>query len=200
MAADTTYQPVVQIRQDGNMAVPDGHSIDIESGGSLKLAGTAITATAAEINASVAGVTSTAAELNTVDVSATSAAGTTSVVYRAKVALAAVDTGGGVFSWANPTGAAIIVDEVILDVTTVATGVCTLDVGTTAVGATTSSDNLIDGVDVNAATGLFSNEANGGTNGKLHQKLAAGKWVTASKASGATAGIVGSATILYHLA
>lgn len=50
MAADTSYPPVVQIRQDGNLAVPTGKSIDVESGGSLKLAGTALTPTAAEIN------------------------------------------------------------------------------------------------------------------------------------------------------
>lgn len=50
MAADTTYQGVPQRRQDGNLAIPTGKSLDIESGASLKLAGTAINATAAEIN------------------------------------------------------------------------------------------------------------------------------------------------------
>lgn len=44
MAADTTYPAgVVQIRQDGNLAVPTGKSIDIESGGALKVAGTDVT-------------------------------------------------------------------------------------------------------------------------------------------------------------
>lgn len=42
MAADTTYQSVVQIRQDGNLAVPTGKSIDIESGATLKSGGTTI--------------------------------------------------------------------------------------------------------------------------------------------------------------
>jgi len=51
MAADLTYPSgSVQIRQDGNLAVPTGKSIDVESGGSLKIAGTAVTATAAELN------------------------------------------------------------------------------------------------------------------------------------------------------
>lgn len=50
MAADATYPSTFQIRQDGNAAVPTGKSLDIESGGSLKLAGTTIDATAAEIN------------------------------------------------------------------------------------------------------------------------------------------------------
>jgi hypothetical protein len=52
MAADLTYpQGVFQVRQDGNAVVPSGKSLDIESGGSLKLAGTAVTATAAILNA-----------------------------------------------------------------------------------------------------------------------------------------------------
>jgi len=50
MAADTTYPSVVQIRQDGNLAVPTGKSIDVESGGALKLAGTEVVATADELN------------------------------------------------------------------------------------------------------------------------------------------------------
>lgn len=56
MAADPTYPSVFQVRQDGNAVVPSGQSLDIESGGSLKIAGTAITATAAEMN-KLAGVT-----------------------------------------------------------------------------------------------------------------------------------------------
>lgn len=44
MAADTTYPGgVVQIRQDGNLAVPTGKSIDLESGAALKVAGTDVT-------------------------------------------------------------------------------------------------------------------------------------------------------------
>lgn len=42
MAADTTYPSVVQVRQDGNMAVPTGQYIDIESGATLKSGGTTI--------------------------------------------------------------------------------------------------------------------------------------------------------------
>lgn len=194
--------------------------------GGLKLgsgAGTAVTATAAEINtlASVAAgtvsaskavvvgasknvdtldittlkiggtaVTSTATELNTV-------AGTDRSVKVKKVALAAVDTGGGVFAWQNPESSSIIVERICLDVTTKATAACTLDIGTTATSATTSSDNLLDGVDVGTAAGLFNNIDDKGTNGKTRQKLAAGKWVTASVASGASAGIVGFAYIHY---
>lgn len=42
MAADGTYQPGFQIRQDGNAAVPSGFSLDIEAGASLKQGGTAL--------------------------------------------------------------------------------------------------------------------------------------------------------------
>lgn len=135
----------------------------------------------------------TVAELNLLD-------NADRVVKVAKVALAAKDTGGGVFAWQNDEGASIIVQRIILDVTTKASAACTIDVGTTDTSATTSSDNLIDGLDVNTAAGVFDNiEDNGGAggNGKAKQKLANGKWVTASKASGATAGLAGYAYIEY---
>lgn len=121
-------------------------------------------------------------------------------VHVAKVALAALDTGGAALSWQNPEGVAIIIDRLELDVTTVTTGAGTISVGTTATNGTTSSANLIDTLDVNAATGLFDNITDKGTLGKSRQKLASGKWVTGSKASGALAGLVGFAYIHYHLA
>ena len=135
----------------------------------------------------------TVAELNLLD-------NADRVVKVAKVALGHVDTGGGVFAWQNDEGASIIVQRVILDVTTKATEACTIDVGTTDTGATTSSNNLIDGLDVHSATGVFDNiEDNGGAEGSgaTKQKLASGKWVTASKATGATAGLAGFAYIEY---
>ena len=115
-----------------------------------------------------------------------------------KVALSAVDTAGGVFSWQNDEGASVIVNGVYLNVTTQSSGACTVDVGTTATSATTLSDNLIDGLSV-AAAGLFSNFDDAGTNGKKDQLLASGKWVTGSVASGASAGIVGYAYIRYFI-
>lgn len=118
------------------------------------------------------------------------------VVRVAKVALGVADTPGGVLAWANPESGAIAVTRVLLDVTTKSTGACTLDVGVAANG-TTSADNLIDGVDVAAAAGLFGNLGNAGTNGKTSQRMAAGTFLTASKASGAAAGIIGSAYVTY---
>ena len=146
--------------------------------GKLELGGTAVTASAAAIN-----------NLGSVAYDR--------AVKVARVALAAVDTGGGVVSWQNPEASAIIVQRVILDVTTKSTAACTLDVGTTATSATTSSNNLMTALDVGTAAGVFDNFGDAGASGKFKQKLAAGKWVTASKASGASAGIVGFAYIQY---
>ena len=134
-------------------------------------AGIPITATAAELNRSTKKVTG---------------------------ALAAVDTGGGIFAWANPEAGAILVQHVVLNVTTKTTGACSIDVGTTATNATTSSDTLIDGKDIAAATGIFTNDESAGTNGKPFKRLASGKWVTGSMvAGGATAGLAGTYEIYY---
>lgn len=145
-----------------------GGSLDIATGGSLKSGGAAILS------------------------------GGQQVERIAKVALAAVDTAGGVLAWANPETGAIIVTRVILDITTQSSGACTVDVGVAANG-TTLSDILIDGVSV-AAAGLVDNLGNAGTNGKTRQKATAGQFVTGSVASGASAGMVGSAYIHYLVA
>lgn len=115
-----------------------------------------------------------------------------------RVPLTAVDTPGGLFSWQNPEGKSIIVDRVLLDITTPSSGACTADVGTTATSGTTLSDNLIDGASLASAAKQLDNLGDAGTNGKAKQKLAAGKWVTGSVASGASAGVVGYAYIHYH--
>jgi hypothetical protein len=153
----------------------------------LYIEGTAVTATAAELN-KLDGVTATAAEINR------------GVTKKVTGALAAVDIGGGIFSWANPESGYILVKHVVLNVTTKTAGACSVDVGTTTVNATTSSDTLIDGKDINAATGIFTNDESAGTNGKPFKRLASGKWVTASVAGGgASAGLVGTYEIYYEV-
>lgn len=116
----------------------------------------------------------------------------------AKVALGVGTSGGGVFSWQNPESVSVLILRILLDITTQSSGASTIDVGTTAVNATTSSDNLIDGVS-GATAALIDNTlaATLGTNGKPSQKLAAGKWVTASQSTGAVAGLAGNAYIEY---
>ena len=137
--------------------------------------------------------------LNDIEVTATAAELNRGALKKATGNLAAVDTAGGLFSWKNPETSAILVEHVALVVGTKTTGACTADVGTTAASATTLSDNLIDGKDINAAAGTFTNLESTGTNGKAGQRLAAGKWVTGSVASGASAGIVGTYEIYYRV-
>lgn len=115
----------------------------------------------------------------------------------AAVALAAVDAAGGVFAWQNPEAGPIVVGQVILDVTNPSSAACSVSVGTAANG-TTSSANLLDTQSV-AAIGQLDNTSNKGTNGKSSGKVAAGAYVTGSKASGATAGLAGTAYISYML-
>ena len=157
-----------------------------DADGHLYQGGTELTATAAEIN-KLAGLTAIAAELNR------------GALKKATGNLAAVDTAGGVFSWVNPETSDILVEYVAVKTTHVATSACTVDCGTTAASATTLSDNLIDGKDVNAAIGTFTNMESAGTNGKAGQRLATAKWVTGSVASGASAGIVGTYEVYYRV-
>lgn len=113
-----------------------------------------------------------------------------------KAALAAVAGGGGVLSLANPEGVDLIVTRLVLDITTKTAGACTVDAGIGS-GATTSYDNLIDGLDANAATGVFDNVEDQGTNGKSAVRWESDGYLTISEKTGAIAGLVGSAYIEY---
>ena len=119
----------------------------------------------------------------------------------ARVALGSGDGAGGILAWQNPENSAIVVVRLVIDRTTKSTGACTADFGTAANG-TTSSDNLMDGVDVGAAEGAEDNVENQGTSGKAVQRLDAKggttDYITGSMATGAAAGLVGNAYILYY--
>jgi hypothetical protein len=107
-----------------------------------------------------------------------------------------VTTAGGLFAWRpDDQSRTHYVTRVLLDITTASTGASTVDIGV-ATASTTSNDTLIDGLS-GAATGLFDNTENGGTNGVGAKKLAAGSYVTGSQATGDTAGLVGSVFIEY---
>lgn len=107
------------------------------------------------------------------------------------------DTAGGIFAWTPgndlPNGA--IVTRVVLNVTTASTAACAVHVGTGST-ATTSNNGLFDTFSV-AATGLACNISHPGTNGKPAAMVANGAYVTCSTASGASAGLVGTAYIEY---
>lgn len=114
-----------------------------------------------------------------------------------KVPLTALDTGGGVLSWQNPETVPIAVTKLEIDTLIKSIAASTVDAGTTVASATTSSNNLLTGLDTGTAIGLFNNTDDKGASGKSHQRLAVGGWITISKASGACAGLVGYAYVFY---
>lgn len=103
-------------------------------------------------------------------------------------ALVASDAAAGVFSVENTYGTDLYVTRVLIFVQTPSTGACALDVGSNA--AEVTDDDLLDGLSV-AAAGIFDNIADKGTNGSSRRKWASGEFVTATMATGATAGLVG---------
>jgi hypothetical protein len=91
----------------------------------------------------------------------------------------------------NPWGIPVIITRALLRVTTIATAAATLDIGVGATSAT-ADDTLLDGKDVNAATGIFDNmnDTDNGTNGLLLKYWAADTFVTVKEASGNVDGLV----------
>lgn len=115
----------------------------------------------------------------------------------AKVALAAVDTAGGLAAWTP--GARKLLHHVVLDATTKSTAASTTDCGIAA-NATTLNDTLLDGADTGTAAALFdsSDGTDNGTNGIAKTRaVGATESVTCSVASGASAGIVGNLYVFY---
>lgn len=147
------------VSSGGSADVESGGEIDIESGGALKMAGTAITSTAAELNI-LDTVTATAAELNTLDLSAVGA-----IVKVKTLSIAAdfdnteQDTG-----WNLPAKAIVL--NAYVDVTT-ADASQTIDVGT-AVGESGDPNGWLAAASVNG-TGLVKGvlTAGGVTKGAL---------------------------------
>lgn len=112
-----------------------------------------------------------------------------------KASLSSGDGAGGVFSLVNPEGIDLIIKRVILNVTTKSTAGCTVDVGVAATSI--SNDTLLDGLDVGTATGIFDNIENQGTNGDSCIPWPTGYYLTATKATGAAAGLVGNIQVEY---
>lgn len=100
--------------------------------------------------------------------------------------------------WTAPAAAIIL--RAILNITTQSTGASTLDIGYTAVSATTLSDTLLDGVSGASVAQFDSMNAalDSGANAKA-QNAASGKWITAAEASGDTTALVGVLYVQYIL-
>lgn len=100
------------------------------------------------------------------------------------------------FAWENDKSADLIVHRVIVDVTTAGgTADAEIDVGVAA-NATTNSDNLIDGADINS-TGLKDNIDDQGTNGTSCQKVEDGQYVTGQIVVANAASLAGKVYIYY---
>lgn len=113
---------------------------------------------------------------------------------------AAIHAGtGGVVAWINPEASDIIILRALFNLRVVSTGACTLDIGVTPTSATTTSDTLLDGIDVNAAIALFDSmnaALDAGANAKA-QLLASGKWITIDEKTGDATGLTGDLYVEY---
>jgi len=120
-----------------------------------------------------------------------------------KLALTAAkdSTVGGVLQLANPLGRTLLVESLILDITTAPTDTSAgIDAGIAA-NASTNGDNLIDGL-VLASAGVYNNINNGGTNGKAYQKWNSTQYLNISSVVSThydLTGLVGIATIKYRI-
>lgn len=95
-----------------------------------------------------------------------------------------------VASLANPWGVSVYITRAVLVVDTIAAAACTVDAGVAA-DATTSADNLFDGLDVHSATGYFDNLIDHGTNGLAGKVWTTTQYVNVTKASGNANSLVG---------
>jgi hypothetical protein len=106
-------------------------------------------------------------------------------------------TAGGILSLANPLGVTLIITRFIIRISTGSTGAATGDFGVAADG-TTSSDVLLDGVNMQT-TGALDNIENQGTNGVSSRLWTSSQFVTGT-ASATLAGLVGTYYIQYIIA
>lgn len=110
--------------------------------------------------------------------------------YSVALTAATGTTAGGVVSLANPFGAAVIITNAYLNITTAATTATnTMDVGVAANG-TTSSDTLFDGQAASAGLKLP-----GGTNGLAGRTWSTTEYVTGT-ASATLVGMVGTLNLV----
>lgn len=115
--------------------------------------------------------------------------------HRVALTAATDTTVGGVLKLQNDDGADRIVTRLVLDVTTEATGAATVDAGIDDAGDA-SADNLLDGVDVGTAAGVFDNIDDAGTNGQSVIAWPDGEYLVIT-ASATLAGLEGYAYIEY---
>lgn len=117
--------------------------------------------------------------------------------YRYALTAGTTTAGGDILGIANPEGADLLITRFIVDVTTKTTGAATADFGIAA-AATTSSDTLLDEVNLGAAAAVFdsADATDQGTNGKASRKWGSAQYLTGTPSASA-AGLVGYVYIEY---
>lgn len=115
--------------------------------------------------------------------------------FQVDIAGVVASTGGAIAAVANPEGVPLIITRCVLNRTTKSTGAANADIGVAA-NATTSADNLLDGVDIGAAENAEDNITNKGSNGKSVKRWAASEYVTVT-GSADSSGLVGTLSFEY---
>lgn len=103
--------------------------------------------------------------------------------------------GGGIVSQANPEGEDLIITRLVCDRQVKSSGAATVDIGVGS-SATTSYDNLIDGMAAGATEAIHDNVTDGGTNGKARQIWESDGFLTMSGGA-TTAGLKGNLYVEY---
>ena len=94
-------------------------------------------------------------------------------------ALTASAAAGGVFSLQNTYGTNLVITRAIIYLTALTGSAGDMDVGVGDSGST-SYNTLIDGLNVNSATGAYGNIKNKGSNGEESELWGTSKYITAS--------------------
>jgi len=106
----------------------------------------------------------------------------------------------GLTAWQNPESGTIIITNVQLYATTVSSGASTIDVGTTATSATTTSDNIFDGLDGTTTAPVLYSMVDPALDSAANvnpKTLASGKWITVDSKTGDLTGFVGDLYVYY---
>jgi len=107
---------------------------------------------------------------------------------------ATTTAGGDALNLLNPEGADLIITRFIINITTAATGVATVDAGVAATG--TSDADLIDEADVGSAAAIFDNFDDQGTDGQSVLHWDSDEYLTVTP-SATLAGMVGTYYVEY---
>lgn len=119
------------------------------------------------------------------------------IVARGALTAATTYAGGDCLAWVNPTGETIMIEDMVVDITTKTTGAANAEIGVAANG-TTSSSTLMNTIDIGTAAAVFSASIDGGTAGAPYRKMTSTQYITMTPSASA-AGMVGTYAIYYRI-